>query len=98
MTEDDQWSARNETKFLLRLDHPNVIKIVDFFENFTNIIIVLPLMQMTLLDYTKHRNQPCDEEEGLKIFKMIAQGIGHCHEKGVIHCDLKPENILVNLD
>ena len=44
MDEDDIESARNEAKFLKRLDHPNVIRVIDMFEDTENIIIVLPLM------------------------------------------------------
>lgn len=32
----------------------------------------------------------------LNIFKKVANGIKHAHDRGVIHRDLKPRNILVN--
>ncbi|MEO1082874.1 MAG: serine/threonine-protein kinase [Acidobacteriota bacterium] len=42
----------------------------------------------------------CDEkrlglEERLRIFLRVCEGVGHAHEKGILHCDLKPSNILL---
>ena len=38
------------------------------------------------------------ETEAKKVFKIISNGVNHCHQRGIVHCDLKPENILINVD
>ena len=98
MDSNDLESARNEAKFLQRLNHPNVIHIIDMFEDDENIIIVLPLFDKSLFDYLRKLGKPVDENEARRIFNLIASGVHHCHQNGIIHCDLKPANILVNLD
>ena len=44
MEMDDIESAKSEVKFLRRLNHPNIIQIIDVFENDDTFIIILPLL------------------------------------------------------
>lgn len=55
-------------------------------------------MQSNLLEYLTKINGNLSEEEALRIFKMIVDGVAYCHGKGFMHHDLKLENILVNFD
>ena len=98
MDDGEKEAARNEANYLRRLNHSNVIKCIDMFEDDKNIIIVLPLMQTTLFEYLKKQSKPLSEDQAKTVFSMIANGVHHCHAKGLIHSDLKPENILLNLD
>ncbi len=43
-------------------------------------------------------NSPMPPEQSVPLIKKIAEGIGYCHQNGVIHRDLKPENILVTAE
>ena len=72
MQPDDLESAKKEVQYLQRLNHPNVIRIIDKFENDLTIIIVLPLFNSDLHDYLYGRLEPLDEEEAKRVFKMIA--------------------------
>lgn len=98
MNQSDIEAARNEMEVIARLRHPNILSCIDYFESPRNIVTVIPLMKSTLLDYVSREDKDLNEEEALHIFRMIARGVTHCHEKGIMHCDLKLENILVNFD
>lgn len=89
-------SARAEADILMKLSHPNILGCIDFFESPKYIVIVLPLMQATMIDYLDKFEEPLGEDEVKKIFKKIVAGVEYCHERGVMHCDLKLENILIN--
>ena len=44
------------------------------------------------------RQGPLAVEEAVGIFRGVAIGLVHAHDKGVLHCDLKPANILLDQD
>jgi eukaryotic-like serine/threonine-protein kinase len=37
-------------------------------------------------------------QEAVSIFRDVATGLVHAHDKGILHCDLKPANILLDHD
>ncbi|NLE39959.1 MAG: protein kinase [Pirellulaceae bacterium] len=41
---------------------------------------------------------PLRVREAVDLFRHVAIGLGHAHDKGVLHCDLKPANILLDQD
>ena len=85
-------AARNEAKVLKKLKHPNVLPCIDMFEYPSLITTVFPLMKQTLRQYLDKREKRLSEEEAIDIFKMIVNGVNHCHKNGIMHCDLKPNS------
>jgi hypothetical protein len=43
-------------------------------------------------------HEPLPVEQAVKLFREIATGLMHAHNRGVLHCDLKPANILLSTD
>lgn len=44
------------------------------------------------------RDGPMPVDEAIDMFRDVAQGLVHSHNKGVLHCDLKPANVLLDQD
>lgn len=44
------------------------------------------------------REGPMSVSEVMKMIRGIAEGLGHAHDKGILHCDLKPGNIMLDQD
>jgi serine/threonine protein kinase len=74
---------------LSELDHPNIIKMVDY----TQKKIVLELMDQTLKRYIQRTDLTVPKIRW--IMREILTGVAYLHDQNFMHRDLKPENILV---
>jgi polo-like kinase 4 len=92
--------VRNEVEIHTQLKHPNILELLDFFEDDKNVYIVSELCKKGEL-YSfmkKHLRRPLTENEASKIFSQIAHGLAFLHDSGIIHRDLKCSNILIKED
>lgn len=85
---------RTEVKILQTLDHPNIIKMFEFFEDEINIYLVLEKCEGGELFDRVIEKEFFSEKEAAVVMKQILQAINYCHNNGVCHRDLKPENFI----
>ena len=98
LSQDDDQSFLKEIEVLSSLDHPHILKILEYFEDDTKYYIVTELCEGTELYEKIIELQQFTEHDAAKIMKMLFSCIFYIHSKGVVHRDLKPENILINND
>jgi len=86
---------RKEAERLMRLNHPHLVKVYEFFDEDDTFIIMEPVDGMRL-DYWL-KGSGGQNPLRLKVEKLIpiADALMHAHENGIVHRDLKPQNILV---
>lgn len=84
-----------EIEIMKRLDHPNILKLYDYFEDKDSVYLVLELCTGGELFDRIVANKYYNESEARIIFKQMMKAIYHCHVNGVCHRDLKPENFLM---
>ncbi|MGD1008360.1 MAG: serine/threonine-protein kinase, partial [Ignavibacteriaceae bacterium] len=90
---------RNEAGILDKLDHPNIVKVLDFIEEPDSLNIVMEYVEGRTLDKMIGKEVgPIPYEKALILFEQILRGISYAHQNGVIHRDLKPSNIIVTND
>ena len=93
-----KWAIK-EAQTLRKLDHPNIIKYLNSFQEGDEYIIVQEFADaMDLNKYMKEKHpNGLPEEEILKIFPQIMFGLQYCHSPAVrvLHRDIKAANIFL---
>jgi len=79
-------------------DCPEVVSLLDVFEEEENFFIVLEFINGGDLLETILTWERCSEDNAVKILRSILLAISFCHEKGIVHRDMKPDNLLVSHD
>ena len=93
-----RYSNKNlkEIENLKLLNHPNIVKLYEYYFDRKNIYIITEYCEGgELFDKIKERNTYFSEKDAAKILKAVLQAVAYCHSMGVVHRDLKPENILL---
>jgi serine/threonine protein kinase len=86
-----------EVQIMRQLDHPNIIKLIEFSESRQYYYIVLELAPGGELFHQIVRLTYFSEELSRHVIVQVAKALEYLHEeKGVVHRDIKPENILFN--
>lgn len=99
MSPEDLELQRNEIEILKVCQHPSIIRLLDIFENETDIYLVMEYMKGgDLFDYLQRRDFTIPESLACNFAHQIATAIFYLHSYGVAHRDLKPENIIVSDD
>ncbi|XP_011089053.1 serine/threonine-protein kinase MHK-like isoform X2 [Sesamum indicum] len=84
-----------EVKSLRRLNHPNIIKLLEIVRQNNELFFIFEYMEHNLYQIMKDRKQSFSEEEIRALMSQVLQGLAHVHKHGYFHRDLKPENLLV---
>lgn len=91
-------SVENEIKILQRLNHPAVLQLYEYVEEFRNVYLVLEYVQGTSLhSYVLSKSwNYLDEARCAGIFVQIIEAIHYCHCRHVAHRDVKLENVIID--
>jgi calcium-dependent protein kinase len=87
---------RNEIEVLRMMDHPHVVKLVEYFEDKDNLFLILELAEGGELFDRLHEqtNSHYSESEAARLVFKFCAAISYIHLKGVTHRDLKLENFV----
>lgn len=85
---------KKELRILSKLDHPNIIRVLDLQLSEQPYFCILPLYDESLRDVVE--DVIGSDERIRPIFDAILDAVEYAHAEGIIHRDLKPENVLLN--
>lgn len=83
-----------EVEVLKQLDHPNICKLYEVFEDDDNIFLVMDLCRGGELFDRIAEGDLGGEAQVAKLIRQLSHAVRYCHDRGIIHRDIKPENIL----
>ncbi|KAF7130975.1 hypothetical protein CNMCM5793_003910 [Aspergillus hiratsukae] len=84
-----------EVQIMRQLDHPNIVKLIEFSESRQYYYIVLELCPGGELFHQIVRLTYFSEDLSRHVIVQVAKAIEYLHEtSGVVHRDIKPENLL----
>lgn len=85
----------SEINILRSLDHPNIVKIFEYFEDDKRFYIVTEHIQGgELFDEIINRGK-FGEKDAAVLMKQLLSCVSLIHDKDIVHRDLKPENVLL---
>lgn len=94
-TAEDREKFIMEVSILARLDHPNIMKIFELYEDSHNFYVVSELIRGgELFDYITNK-QSLSETLAATIMKQVLSAVNYLHRHNIVHRDLKPENVLL---
>lgn len=111
MTPEDVVAMQNEIDIMREVDHPNVVKMSNVYEDKNHYCLVMELMTggevskqtygynfLLLIQLFDHiiEKETFDEEMAQKIMTPVFDAVIYCHERNIVHRDIKPENLLLS--
>ena len=101
--------VRNEVLIHSQLHHPSILRLYHFFEDATNVYLVMEVCHNgELFKYIQNRRKLAEqsgsqvpqltEPEVRHIMLQIVRGVQHLHSSNIIHRDLKLANMLFTKD
>ncbi|KAL2020983.1 hypothetical protein VTK56DRAFT_7757 [Thermocarpiscus australiensis] len=88
-------SIEREVAILKLIRHPNIIELLDIWENRSEIYLVTEYVEKGDMFEFINWNGALNEEEAIFYFRQIMSALDYCHSFNICHRDLKPENILL---
>lgn len=90
---------KNEANALIKLNHPNIVKIFDYVEQENFACLIMEYINgYTLDDYILKISGPLPSEKAVSIIIPVLEAVQYAHDNNVFHRDIKPANIMISKD
>ena len=84
-----------EIEILRTVDHPNIVRVYEYFEEPKWIYLVLEYCKGQPLQQKIDARQQFSEQSVALILRQVLLVATYLHDKGIIHRDLKPDNVIL---
>lgn len=86
-----------EARTLASLDHPNIVSVIDVFEENGTVYYSMPNLSGGSLKELVNKQGPLSENDALRYICQIADALKYMHQdRHICHYDVKPDNILLD--
>ena len=84
-----------EARILAQLDHPHIVKGIDFGENSGIYYYIMEYLQGKSVNTIVESSGALSFKMALSIFLQMAKALEYAYQKGLVHRDIKPENMML---
>lgn len=84
-----------EARTISRLDHSNIIRILDVFEENGTAYYVMEYIDGCSLEDKVNRQGVLSENEAVEYVKQVGNALDYIHQNRINHLDVKPANIMI---
>ena len=84
-----------EAKHIAKLDHPNIIRIIDVFDENSTSYYVMEYIEGGSLD-NKLGTTGLSMSDATRYILQLAEALKYIHKKNIAHLDIKSSNIMLN--
>ena len=88
----------DEATMQSRIQHPHVVRVVEWLKSNHRVYIVLELMEGGDLNDRINAAGCLSETTARSYFQQLVCGVNHLHRHGLAHRDVKPGNVLLTQD
>lgn len=85
-----------EARNIARLNHPNIVRIIDVFEENGTAYYVMEYAENGSLADKVKREGYLSEFVATRYIKQVAEALDYIHQRKMNHLDVKPANIMLN--
>jgi serine/threonine-protein kinase len=94
-TEDLRSRFTHEAQTLSKMDHDNIVKLLDYGETGELNYLIMEFISYQSLANRINSDAPLSLEYTSHIIGQTAQALDYAHQLGIIHRDIKPSNVLL---
>ena len=87
---------KKEAENLSKLDHPNIVNVLDVFDENNTTYYVMQYTDGQTLDYNILQQNGIKESKAISILKEIGKAVQYMHSNKMLHLDLKPKNVMLD--
>jgi len=87
---------RRSISALMRLDHENIVSMIDHFETRNYLVLVLEYLDMITVEKLLLGDVKLDFGQKISIMSQLASAVLHMKERDVAHRDIKLENVMID--
>lgn len=88
--------SRNEVDNLMRLSHPNIIRMYEYFMDEDYLFIILEYCPRGSLQDIIDKEGPLEGRMLWICALQLVEALMYCHDRGIAHRDIKPANVLID--
>ena len=98
LSEDDFENFRNEALTIISLNHPHIMRILDFDIEDNVVFMVMEYAPNGTIRHLYPRGTKIPLAQIVNYVLQVAPALQYAHDHGIIHRDVKPENMLLNAE
>ena len=93
---DDENNFIKEIESIMKLEHPNINKVHEYFTDESNIYLITDFVINGKLSEYLPQNKFFNEQQTQFIMNQLLSAIDYLHNNNIIHCDINIDNLLVD--